>query len=58
MVLVVRTIHTHFQKKKVGLHGLVPEHPIFVPVDLPDLYREKIKDCTAYKIIRITSGLG
>lgn len=57
MVVVVRTLHAHFQKK-VGLHGLVPEHPVFVPADLPGLYREKIKDLTVYKIIQITSGLG
>lgn len=53
---VVRTI-AYFQKK-VGLHGLMPEHPIFVPADLPGLYTENIKDLTDYKIIQITSGLG
>lgn len=49
--------YTYFQKKKVGLHGLVSEHPTFVPADLPGLYEEKMKDLTVYKIIQITSGL-
>ena len=47
----------YFQKKEVGLHMLMPEHPILLPEDLPGL-QGKIKDLTAYKLVQIIRLIG
>lgn len=55
-MVVVRTSHAYFQKNEV-LQGLVPEHLIFLPADLPGLYREKMKDVLSTRVFKLLGGL-